>query len=514
MVTGLQKTVAYSIVCIIVLSFFCSSLIADLTSLAKNDPYPTFTALDPQVDRFPGIAKALINIRDEYRFRSRNDCFMISASAFGQNATRGRNTKGEAVFRRVPVELSTLTGNWSLFPLFFGNIPQGQTLPSTLQDAIAGIYGSLMPPVVPPPTPPIEEASFIDPNQRCGFLSFPLKYKKRGLRLSATWNIGGGVYLNVEGGIAYIRQSVENLPDPFCLEDVCTTTSQPACDFQGPDLTTFQINPEENQPPPFNGTTEDACQLLTGVEGSVIQQYLSKPFPCIAQQIDLDIGDFCKISSEEVRFNLCWTNIYEYARDSFEWAHLAIIPNFMLSVSVSPGKAKNEHKAFEPYFGNNRHLAIGASAGLYLDFLDTIQIGGEAGYTHFFSRTYCDLRIPNSKFQQSIYPFFTDAKVSPGGNTFFALKVLAYHFLDTLSAYVQYNIIDHKHDKICLVRPDPAFLPHLLEDVSCWSNKSINAGITYDILPNFGIGLLWQAPIKQRNSYKSTTIMLSVYGFF
>jgi hypothetical protein len=516
MVANLHKKTA---LIILFSSFFCCTTRPDLTSLAKNDPYPVFTAVDLQVDRLL-LSRSITQFRDEYRFRCRNDKFFISASPFGQSATHGKNIKGENIYRRVPIQLGDLTGRWGLFPLMYGTLPQGVTsLPPLLQAAFNFFF-----PGDPPPTDPMlqeEEAYKVDPNQRCGYLSFPLNYKKRGLRLSATWNFGCGLGLNIEGGVASISQSLRDLPAPFCKEDLCfdqtgdDMTLTPTCDFQPLDLTSYEVIPEANELTIFNPTDDvDPCMQIIGVSKTDIQTYLSRPFPCIAKEINLDLGNFAKVSSEELRFNLYWIGMYEYYKNSYEWAHVAIIPNLMFSASVSPGKPKNEHKAFAAYFGNNRHTAVGGTAGLYLDFAKTIQIGGEVSFTYFFERTYTDLRIPNNKFQTTVFPFYANAKVKPGSNLFFGLKILAYHFLDTLSAYVQYNAVSHGRDKISLVTPDPAFLPEVLESVTSWSNQSINAGFSYDILPNFGVGFLWQAPINQRNSYQSTTLMLTLYGFF
>lgn len=523
MVTGLRKITTQ---CIIVSSILIlsSSIIADLTSLSKHDPYPVFTAIDPLVDRLL-ITKDICDFRNEYIFRARKNNLVISVSPFRQSATRGANGKGEKIFRRVPIQLGDLTGRWGLVPLVFGPLPIGQTPTTymtdypTLQEIFTNAADNkIVPTGSLPGQMQVTDGYKVDPNQRCGFFSVPLKYSKTGVRFSLSARSScSGFGFNIEGGVSSISQTQRDICDPYCLEPLCDITpspsAQPVIDFQGLDLTTFHTKDDLVEFIPTM-MDPDPCKNIIGITTENIQKYLTRPFDCIAQEIKLDIDDFCAISAEELRFNLFWNEVYTFNPNSYEWSHLAIIPSFMVSASVSPGKVKDEHKAFALYFGNNKHVALGFSAGLYLDFAETVQVGGEVGYTHFFKRTYDDLRIPTSKFQTGVFPFFANAEVQPGDNTYFSLKMLAYHFLDNLSVFVQYNQVQHKPDKICLVRPDPAFVPHVLERVTSWNNKSINAGATYDLLPNFGVGFLWQVPVLQRNSYRSTTIMLSLYGFF
>ncbi len=509
------RSAAY-VVCltiIVLIPFYTTR--ADLTSLAKNDPCPMFSALDPLVDR-ELLRKKVTDFRNEYQYRCARGCAMVSASLFGQSAVRGKNTKAEGVYRRVPIQLGDLTGRWGLIPLLFGPLPAGQTLAPALQSALTAMFP------VAPPTP-----YNVDPNQRCGYLSFPLKYSKRGLRISCSFDLNCGLGINIEGGVASLRQNVMDIDDPFCAQALCTasatsvTNNAPVLDYQWIDLTGFEINPtiagvEVNELPIFQVASDnpDPCETIINVKTDLIQENLSRPFATIAQQIQLNIDSYCGVSSDEWRFNLYWRRFFEYYPDSYEWAHVAVIPVLMLSASASPGIIKDEHKAFQPYFGNNGHAAVGATAGLYLDFADTLQVGAEFSYTHFSSRHYTDLRIPNNLYQTTVFPFFTNATVQPGDNNFFALRALAYHFIDTLSICVQYNKVEHKPNKICLVKQDDAFLPQELAAVSSWTNSSLNASATYDILPNFGVGVLWQAPVRQRNSYKATTIMFTAYGFF
>lgn len=491
---------------------------ADLTSLAKNDPYPVFSSAGPVIDRFL-LTGPINKLRNEDLFKDQRQFLFFSVSAFGQFADRGRNVQGESIYRRVPVQLGDLIGRWSTIGLMYGPLPLAQKRAPQLQQAREELL------MITNPADPINDPANIDPNDRFGFFSIPLDYRKTGVRFSLSASLGCGFGVNFEGGVASINQVLRHLDNPFCRIPVCQDSEQmdrATLDFQFIDLTDFCTSPPGASP---NGNDLSPEKLNINSDGDYVfpsppldkkkvQTFLTRNFVRIANEIELDITNFCAISADEIRMNLFWAKTIEYNRDSFEWAHFLIIPYFMVSGSVSPGQQKNEHKAFAPIFGNNKHPAIGGSAGLSIDFATTFQVGAEVGLTHFLKRNYFDLYIPTSRFQSGVFPYFTEAEVRPGTNTHFAFRMLVYHFVDNLSFHLHYHMIEHKPDTVSLIRPDPAFLVGQLEKTTAWRSHLFNLGTTYEILPNLGFGFLWQAPVIQRNAYRSSTLMFSVYAFF
>jgi hypothetical protein len=75
-------------------------------------------------------------------------------------------------------------------------------------------------------------------------------------------------------------------------------------------------------------------------------------------------------------------------------------------------------------------------------------------------------------------------------------------------------MLEHKDDNICLKTADAAFKPRVLEEVTGFKTKVANIGFNYDLSRNVSLGFLWQAPLSQQNSYRSTTAMFSVSGTF
>jgi hypothetical protein len=194
------------------------------------------------------------------------------------------------------------------------------------------------------------------------------------------------------------------------------------------------------------------------------------------------------------------------------WAHFLLIPYFEAAGSYSPGKARNPNQLFSVPFGNNTHPSVGFTTGINFDFIDTIEIGGEIGFTHFFKRNFCDYPVPNSQFQTNLYPFKADVSINPGNNWYFGGRISAYHFLGKLSAYFEWFVLDHKQDSIKVISADAneAFLPEVHEKTTTFKTKFGNAGFNYDIAPNIGLGFVWQMPFSQRNAYRSSTIMAGV----
>jgi hypothetical protein len=189
-------------------------------------------------------------------------------------------------------------------------------------------------------------------------------------------------------------------------------------------------------------------------------------------------------------------------------------PFIKVGGSVSPGKRLKPSKFFGVPFGNNDHTAVGFTTGMDFDFADTIEIGAEIGITHFFARDVENARVPTSDYQVGFFPFTTDVTVHPGMNWHFAAKLATYHFVDCLSFYFEYVQLEHKEDRIDICNADPAFLPKVLERMTPFKVKLANIGFNYDLSPNIGLGFLWQAPLSQRNSYKSTTLMIGFNATF
>lgn len=440
-----------------------------LSSLAKNDPYPVYSSLDPHTFLY---THEKLRIKDPELAKRKKDNVGISLSPFGQNADRGRDVDG------VRSPLGDLTGNWGMIPLMYGPIPDGKTMAPTLQTALDNLFPGVAP-------GDLNDSTKIDPNQQFGYFSVPLKYRKRGVRFELMADIYAGFGVSLQTGVVSMTQTNTGFVDLT----VCTPSD---CQFDPAPLT-----------------------------GQNVEKFLMSELKTIAKEIKLDICDYCQTSIEEVRINLFWRRGFELNHDDEDWPGFLLIPFFTIGGTVSPGDENRIsegglNKAFALPFGNNDHSGIGFTTGLNIDFIESIEIGAEVGMTYFFQRNFEKFRVPTSVFQTSIYPFTTDVSIRPGYNWHFGAKIASFHFLERLSGYFQYIQMEHKQDDIKLRKceDEGIFLPTQLEKVSGFKSKFIDVALNYDISPNIGLGMFWQAPITQRNSYRSSTIMLSFNASF
>jgi hypothetical protein len=455
-------------------------LYADLTSFSKSDPNPPFSTLN--------IDERLLLTRQQMIYKGmdgaslKNDRFLFSVSPFAQNADKGKGIEGQPcrttfadtiACPNIPTALGDLEGRSNMLALLYGPLPQGyDTYPGGemgyLELARAELFPGLERNVV------INDEEFIDlVNQRFAYFSFILEYRKRGVRFEVAWRVYKDFVLRLQTGVSSIRQVVEN-----------------------------RIN--------LTNTATDII-ITDDINIESVNDNLMDQVDNIAQQINLDIRDTNHAGMEEVRINACWRHAFDInSEETAEWPRFLVIPYIQISGSFSPDGQRKTNQLFSVPFGNNGHPSTGLTAGMNFDFFESIEIGGEVGFTHFFKRDYCNYPVPNSKFQTTIFPFRTNVSIQPGNNWHFTFRIAAFHYLENLSSYFEWFVVDHKEDSICLETPDDAYLPHVLEKRSTFKTKGGNLGLNYDISPNIGLGFLWQIPFSQRNVYRSSTIMAGI----
>lgn len=434
-----------------------------LSSKSKNDYFPLYTTLQPHEFLHTQVKEIIHGRTDETDKRNR---LGISLSPFGQSADMGRDINNDTR------NLGSLPDRWGMIGLLLGNLPIKQTLPVTLTSARNTL--------LPGAQVGFDDETVMDESQEFGFFSMPATYRRRGLRAKFSVGIFEDLGISVEVGASDINFTV----------------------------TTFQslsVSPHK---------CLDSAQYPQLTQGNV-----DKNLMCKIQEISNDIGlnlcDFHKTSIEDVRLHLFWRRAFEINKDKNTWENFLLIPYFDLGATFGSGREVEGYEAFGQPFGNNGHHSIGLDAGINIDFFETIEIGGEVGITHFFQKDFNDMFIPTSEHQRGIFPFKTNVTIDPGFNWHFALKLNAHHFLERLSFYFQWAIIEHQADKIHLRGDcDPAFKPKALECASPWKAQVINTALNYDISPHVGLGFAWQAPVSQRNVFKSTTVMFGINFVF
>lgn len=466
----------------------------------RTDPFPLYTALDPQEFNFTRHREILHGWPLDKAPPQR---VTLSLSGYGQAADTARLAPGphqptgtvcttpNATTATMPccpdVSVGDIDGKWNLPALLYGPLPQGQTYPPLLAEAREALFPNvpLNVPIlgstnVNPGTTSLADID-IDPTGQFGFISNSVKYRKFGLRWDFEAQLIGDFGFQFQGGIADIRQTVTCRVD--LTMSMCGTASL------------------------------DLCNAST-FSGALVKEYLVDQLNDVATQMCLDICSFHAISVEDLYFCLYWRHAHEvnFNRDA-SWARFLAVPFFRLAGSVPSGKAKEPAVVFSVPFTNNGHPSVNINAGLNIDFTDTIQIGGEVGFSHFFARDVCCMHLPNSTFQSGLYPFQTTVNVHPGDTWYGAAKLNAYHFIDRLTFWGQWVLVKHREDTIKLLDCDPAFITSKCPRTNWWV-QFFNAAFTYDISPNIALGFVWQFPLKWENAYKSNTVLFSFIASF
>lgn len=533
----------------LVLSFFFNSSLSALSSLANNDPYPVYSAIyDPYLSRWQ--KEWMIGCNE---ICEDNETFSLSISVFSQKARSGRD------FAHRKRLLGDLNGPWNMLGMLYGGIPAGETLQGTqLGEAKLHIFADLMQSLLPgTPQGPIPIAlediiisatsvntgAFLlsDSSQQIGFFSVPIKYRKIGVRAEMSFNTLCDFGFTIQGGVSEIRQTITGFIDltQNIAPEVQGSTAAGVTNGAGTCPLTllcpaqpFENNFFRNIPVVLQNNSLTFCNncspnLCASCSGSTPQPECMSSFTCsnpyteienelmeenLARLIFNQIGyvnctNFEKTSFEDLRFIFWWRRIYEINRDRCSWPYFLLMPSIEANFVIPTAKKKDRRELFSLPFGNDGHWSVGFDAGISIDFVETVEIAFYGGVNYFVPRNIGNYHIPTDFYQQAIYPFSTEVKLSPGLNFNWRAVFNAYHFVDRVSAYVDYVMVKHEKDKIRLISFDPAFLIEQAECGTKFMSQFVDAAIYYDISPNIQLGILAQFPVAQRNAYRSTTYL-------
>jgi len=434
---------------------FIGQAIQSNSSLSRSDYFPVYKTLEPHSYLYTRVKDQLHGRTNEENKLNKG---ALSISPFGINANIGKNIDN------VSKKLPNIGGNWGMIGLLMGDIPDGKSFTPTILTARTALYPTSS------PTTPLEDSTNIDCEEKFGFFEFPATYRKRGLRFEFSIGIFDDLCFSVQGGASEINYVID-----------CSNNLTEA---------------------------ESGCQTLSKAD---VDNYLMCKLQPIADELELCLENFHKSSIEDIRFNLFWRKAIEMNKDADGWPRFLLIPHLSAGFTIGAGDEKETLRAFGLPFGNNGHNALGFLGGINLDFTETIEIGFDVGFDYFFEKTFSNYPLPTSKLQKGIYPFRATVEIHPGYNWHFGLKLNAHHFLGKLSFYAQWVIIEHMNDKITACdNADGAFKPEVLEKRSGWKAQIINTALNYDVSPHVGLGFLWQAPISQRNVFRSTTVMFGI----
>jgi len=491
------------IMCLAVLvSGFARILPSIITTLNNTDPAPMYTSAYPYSYLYQ-------NEKEYLKERTNNwqpQYFNFTVSPFYQRASIGTNINS----RRA--ELGDLAGRWNMIALLpFNNVPptdlpagykfpaEFNTIETNLLKCISSIFTNTA--VQPEPDdlktiPGLLSLQTAD--ELFGFFSVPIKYRKAGVRLDTSFRFRD-IGVAIQAGFADISQTATFLDQTICRPtttgciSTCPTTTNPIVSCFNP----FSSN---------KVTNTQWSQIINCVHTQLMDKLHN-----IAKAANINLCNFNKTSIEDVHIEAFWRHAFmtNPGGKGECWTPFLFVPFASIGVSIGTGAQKDPNQPLSVAFGNNGHNALRFNAGFTFDFYETVEIGMHAGITHFTKKRFNGYRVPNNMFQSGLFPFTADVEIQPGNTWHVGLVMNAFHFMDCLSAYVEYLFVVHDKDKLCLLTGDNAFFPCVLECRSPWKSQLFNVGINYDISPNFTLGAAVQLPLARQNAYKVTTFMIS-----
>lgn len=456
-----------------------------ISTLQKNDPYPLYTTAYPYSYLLTQVKNYLKGLTDCCEAQ----WFNLAITPFFQRANSGRDFDNQFAF------LGDLEGKWHMLGLLYGPVPipcfdlNGTVLGADKMALFSdgGVFG----PAITNPNDTIP-ADFVhtDSGEVIGWLSVPLKYRKAGLRVEASFQPIRDFGITVQLGFADIKQTLTNF---IAIQELPGNIGY------------------------LDGFTEVQKQAVF----DLLISESSREAVLTQSPINLELCDFEQCTGiEDLRIFLWWHHVFQIncqpdpCNTCCCYPQFLMIPFVQFEVSAPIAKKLNRRKAFALALGNDGHTSLGFTTGFHIDFIETVEIGFYGGMTWFLSRTIDNFHVPNHPSQSGVYPFSSRVDRTPGMNGNFGILFNAYHFLECLSFHAEYAFIHHCEDKLKVLDCPEAFRPRQLECLTKWTSQMLTTAFNYDISPNLQLGFAVQWPVRQRNAYRSTTILGSIQATF
>jgi len=547
-----------------------SFLSADLTTLQSWDPIPVFNAANlntPPDTQFCTLVKK--QIVDDVSGRRRK--FGINFSPFMQRAVRAQQSPtnfygdypgtptpnpngGPDINVKAPgTELSDYQGTAYLMGLFLGSDQNGNSiwgdknstdtgittdilytsvnntlLSQNLKNAIlaldniidsttpsgsnALIYNS---PTNSSATSPsiLSQASLQEDDILFSAFSVPLTYQKSGLRWELNFDINDNFGLIFRGGVAQISQMAseskalsQTVPTSTSTANLNTTVYSVLCTVSE-GVAAGGAGNSPTFPQPF------AQSLFNEWVDNNIDDLLDP-----TNGANYNIDSFYFTGLEDLRFIFFGRHSFAmHPHEDNDYTPMLLTPYALVGYTLPMSGPQDYDKLYSLPLGNSGHASFDTIAGLTFDFIDSVEVGFEAGATVFFARDIDNMPCPNHILQRVIYPYRRNLNVAPGFNWHFTASLNAIDFIKNISFISNYNFVQHTQDTITPMAGsigNEYFFPNYLEDKSPWTSQMFNAALDFKLQPGIYVSLAWQGALSQTNAYCSNTILGSLNFLF
>lgn len=480
----------------------CAYLYGELSNLTSNDPYPVYTTEDPHTF----LNRRRMQALGGHEVYGPFERTQISISGFRQSASVGND------FFKREVDLGDLLGRWNVLGLFYPERDGNTEIQERLFEALGITQAERLSCFNPSPVGHqvnLADPSVSDPNKEFGFFRVPMRYRKFGIRADIQIDLCEGFVFQIQTGVADLRQTASfvdltcQATGLSCPVSDCniTPTDESGCSTQT--VTTGDCANQNCCIDIFN------CECKTLVINKIMDQFET----IVTPTLHLIVREFHRTDPEDTRLILYWRHMYEINRLRPTWARFIITPFVEAGVVIPTGRRKCWNHLFDLPSGNDGHWGAGMNGGFTINWLETVEIGVEAGFTKYKDRVLKKYPVPTNQLQAGVFPQLAKLCKDPGINWSWAVTMSAYHFFERLSFWVQFVMVSHSEDCfkiICADTPVKNILIKKMHEESKWESVMCNMAFNYDISPNIELGALWQAPVKRRNAYKSTTVMGSI----
>ncbi len=525
---------------------------ANLANLTSNDPFPLFSSVYPY-SYLTAKQKANLSFFD-YDYPPTS--FRASVSGYRQFANYARDCDGNAINIG-----DNPNGRWNMLGLFYDPIlryklfnllkltflplPLGsctQILPLDDNNIVNNNNTFCL----------ITDPDLSDPNQEFGFFTIPAIYRKYGLRFETEFLILDRCFYSVglkfQIGVANVKQMALRFDDLTCqsIGTTCpafsgsptpNTCTQPAPaipvvvnpKFTNTDDTAIVVPPCLTSDGPVATSpcvpqkqtfkpccNQKLCLTFPADAKRIVIEYIMRQRQLIDKYLGINSLKYDHVGMEDFRIYLFWRRVFVINQESELYPRLLFTPFVEAGAALPLDTQFTTNKFFGIPVGNNSHVSTGATFGGTLDFLDVIDFIFQVGFTKFFSREYCNYRLPTHEKESGIYPYTADIKRTPGTTWFTGFGFNAYRFIDNLSLWLEYLIVKHRQDDIHVCKSyipttsiyyNQGFLVKEYEAQTRWGSQFVNVGFNYDLADDFSLGFLWQVASRERNAFRPTTVM-------
>jgi hypothetical protein len=425
-----------------------------------------------------------------------------------------------------------------------------------------------------------------DPERLFGYGYYNLDYLKFGVRslieLKPTDDWGLRIYtgfsnldmdgiqsqdttMNYQGPTAAFM--FQRYPDQIYEEETENPPKQvqPYLNYNFYQLTDYsQPTIGNDDPRVYNANYFDANALSVNGRGYVSNQFktvylqsIQNNLNSLGQILGQDFRPYHAQSFDDTTFELFYRKMVLYnsngkivkgLTNEYEYPPYILMPTIAAHVTMPIAPRVPGEKIFARPIDNNGHWEWGANLGCEMDFLQTVILGCDIGFSWYNASNYSKFPVPTNQYQEGVYTYSANLTKQPGYSFTLGVGMQADKFMDKMTFFGEYRIVRHNQDSFIInyIEPflwveymesthqpsnfdnipngvmyldigEPYPYPNIsnvviehLKEISAWTVQMINLSFRFDINEDTSLGIAWQQPFAMINAYNASTFGISL----